>query len=88
MRRVASLSLSPDSVFWIFVEALALVFFGSFASVGASPSEAEVDVREASDDDSSEAEVVELVLFDSQLWEASASGFSSSKVFCCSCHRL
>ena len=71
------------------VGALALYFFsGSFASVGASPSEAEVDTGEVSDDDSSEAEVVELVLFDSQLWEPSASGFSSSKIFCCSWDRL
>ena len=65
-----------------------MVCFGAFAVVGASPSEADVDAAEVSDGENSEAEVVELVLFDSQLWEASPSGFSSSKVFCCSCHRL
>jgi hypothetical protein len=55
-------------------------------TVGVSPSEAEV--VGASDDDSSDAEVVELELFDSQLAEPSASGFSSSKIFCCSLDRL
>jgi hypothetical protein len=77
-----------DTAFSNFFEFFVFVFFGTSAGVAASPSEAEVEIEDASDDDSSEAEVVELVLFDSQLREPSVSGFSSSKIFCCSWDRL
>jgi hypothetical protein len=64
----------------------ACAFFDVFVGVGASPSEA--DIADVSDDESSEAEVVILVLLNSQLWKWSASGFSSSKIFCSALDKL
>ena len=90
LRNAASPSLLETASKFFFVS-FAMSFFGPFASVGASPSEAEVsqDTGDASDDDSSEVDVVELVLFDSQLLvELSTSGFSSSNIFCCAWDRL